>query len=122
LSKDREKGNLARFLGFCKRTALFAVLVIALSLAIWLGISLFQGRFGSPAGALFLGATLLFGLAMLPFFIDTGSTLILPLRVFILNKDTREILEQDRPRSETPRPQAGASGCSAAPAPPRGSA
>lgn len=87
--------------GFCKRAVLFAVADVALSLAIWLVLSLAQGRFASPAGALLLGAVALFILAMLPFFFDVGGTLLLPLRVLVQKKDAQQILKEDRPRSET---------------------
>lgn len=100
MSENEGKNNLARFLGFCKRTLIFAGGAVALSLAIWLVISLFQGHFGSPAGALFLGGILLFILAMLPFFFDMAGTLLIPFRTAIQKKDARQILKEDRPRSE----------------------
>jgi hypothetical protein len=76
------------------------VTVVA-SLAVWLVVSLFDGRFALPSGALLFGALVLFVLAMLPFFFDMGSTLIIPLRMLIQKKGAKQLIEEDRPRSET---------------------
>jgi hypothetical protein len=70
------------------------------ALGLWLALGLFEGQLGSPDGALLVGALFLFVLAMLPFFFDVGTTLAIPLRVFFQKKDARQILKEDRPRSE----------------------
>ena len=101
MKKQTPKSRWAQFLSFCWKTLLAAGVAVGLSLAIWLVVSLVQGRFGSPDGALLLGAVGLFVLAMLPFFFDVGATLIIPLRVLIQKKEARQLLEEDRSRSET---------------------
>ncbi len=100
MSKDRQGGALPRLLKFCRRTLLIAGSAAILSLAFWAAISLLEGYWGSPAGALLLGGLVLFVLAMLPFFFDLGSTLAIPLRVWLQKKGARQLLAEDRPRSE----------------------
>jgi hypothetical protein len=85
---------------FCKRVTLIVAIDVGLSLAMWLIISVFDGSFGSPAGALFLGAIFLFVLAMLPFFYDIILFLILPLRAWLGKTAARVLVKQDRSRSE----------------------
>jgi hypothetical protein len=100
VSNRRQGSTLTQFLEFCKRTLLIAGSAAALSLAIWAAISLIRGRWGSPVGALLLAGLVLFVLAMLPFFFDVGSTLAIPLRVWLQRKDAKQLLAEDRPRSE----------------------
>lgn len=101
VSRKTDQDVWPPFLVFCKKVLLVATIAAGLSLAIWAAVSLFEGRWASPAGALLLGALVLFVLAMLPFFFDVGSTLVIPLRVLIQKKGARELMEEDRPRSET---------------------
>jgi hypothetical protein len=96
-----EESGWRRVFDFGKKVVLVTGIDVALTLAVWIVVSLSQGRFGSPAGALLLGALLLFVLAMLPFFFDLGSTLAIPLRVLVQRKGARRLLKDDRPRSET---------------------
>jgi hypothetical protein len=91
---------LSRLLDFCKKTFLITGFAATLSLAIWTAISLIERHWGSPAGALLLAGLALFVLAMLPFFFDLGSTLAIPLRVWLQKKGARQLLAEDRPRSE----------------------
>ena len=100
MSNGRQESALTRFLDFCKKTFSIAGVAAGLSLAIWAAISLFEGHWGSPAGVLLLAGLVLFVLAMVPFFFDMGSTLAIPLRVWLQKKGARQLLAQDRPRSE----------------------
>jgi hypothetical protein len=101
VNEQPQESGLGRLLAFGKKVALITGVDVGLTLAIWVIVSLAQGRFGSPAGALLLGAAALFVLATLPFFVDLASGLAIPLRVLIEKKGAREIMEADRPRSET---------------------
>lgn len=100
-----DKQSVGRVLGqvldFAKKVLLIVAIAASLSLAIWAAISLVEGQWGSPSGALLLGAVSLFVLAMLPFFFDVGSMLVIPLRVLIQKKGPKQLLAEDRPRSET---------------------
>ena len=100
MSQDGQGGTLSRVFEFCKRTLLIAGSAATLSLALWAAISFLEGYWGSPAGALLLAGLVLFVLAMLPFFFDLGSTLAIPLRVWLQKKGARQLLAEDRPRSE----------------------
>jgi hypothetical protein len=101
MGKETVRRPLVRFLDFGKKVFLVTGIASGLSLAIWAVVSLLEGRRGSPAGALLLGALALFVLAMLPFFFDLVSTLMIPLRAWIQKRGARELLVADRPRSET---------------------
>jgi hypothetical protein len=100
MAQQSEKRPGQQILDFGKRVVLFAAIDVAIALGLWLALGLFEGRLASPDGALLVGALFLFVLAMLPFFFDVGSTLTIPLRVFFQKKDARQILKEDRPRSE----------------------
>jgi hypothetical protein len=101
MSEGSPSGPWAQFLHFCKRVAVAVGFITSLTLVLWAVTSMLEGAFGSPAGALLLGAAFSFVLAVLPFFYDILATLALPLRVIIQKKTARELLQQDRPRSET---------------------
>jgi hypothetical protein len=101
MGKETVSRPLVWFIDFGKKVLLVAGIASGISLAIWAVVSLFQGRWGSPAGALLLGALVLFVMAMLPFFFDLVSTLTIPLRAWIQKRGARELLVADRSRSET---------------------
>ncbi len=100
MGEGSQRGGWLRVCSFARGVLLAVVIDVGLTLAVWLVVSLVEGHFGSPAGALLLGAIALFALAMLPFFFDVGATLAIPLRVLVQKKGAQDLLEADRPRSE----------------------
>lgn len=101
MSEQAPESRWQQVFSFCKKAALIVAVDVGLSLVVWLVVSMFEGSFGSPAGALFLGAMFLFVLAMLPFFYDVIAAVMIPLRAWIGKKAARELVKQDRSRSET---------------------
>lgn len=100
MSEQAPESRWKQVFSFCKKVAWIVAVDVGLSLAVWLVVSMSEGSFGSPAGALFLGAMFLFVLAMLPFFYDIIVALIFPLRAWIGRIEARMLMKQDRSRSE----------------------